>query len=150
LNLTRRLTAADNQGMKWEPDAPPTLSAAERRLAELTAERETLQEYIDALKKLTSARVEALAGESNSSTDDAYVPPTAGAHVEATGDVVWAIMSETEVPLPINAILKRARKFPNWKCTADDRRERDRLSAALRRGKRNGEYVQTKEGWMPK
>jgi hypothetical protein len=134
--------------MPWKADAPPSLADAERRLREIPKERAcldkeegSLKAYVAALKDLTapapiSTKAAALESRTMPNLD-----------ASSTGAVVDEILRCSGGAIQIDAILQRAKEFSKWERTGDDERDKERLLAALRRGRARDKNIRTSMGW---
>jgi hypothetical protein len=145
----RRVASHNSLMARWKLESPPTARDVNERIAECESEVATLQLEIATLRKYLAVLTE-LTEPSNSKasqkapddpgTEDGWIPDMEAAD---TTEVVRAILHSNNGPMYLRGILAQTHSFPNWERTGDEKRDRDRIGAALRRGKKH--FVRVEE-----
>jgi hypothetical protein len=128
---------------RWNLDSPPTARDVLKRIAQCESEIASLRKYLAALSELTQASDSTVSPEPSNGlpTEDVWIPDMKAAD---TTDVVRAVLHVHGAPMDVSGILAQTRSFPNWEKTGTEKRDRDRIGSALRRGAKH--FVRTQDG----
>ncbi|MGI8962730.1 MAG: hypothetical protein ACR2IV_23820 [Bryobacteraceae bacterium] len=145
----------------WSSEAPPSLAAARKRIADLEeqkqwadAEIQRLNRYIEAVETLVNPSAPVAPSNGTGAGASPREPIFIGMrspiqpsnpNATATGEIARQILLRNGGPLELDDMLQRARAFPEWRSNGDDRADKNRLYAAMHRA--DTVFCYTDDGW---